>query len=329
MDLPFGHAEEAARAENLKAEAKKRAGARAKAKRKNKPVLSADEKAQKAKELEDLLKKTAAFSDILTGKTRALGRMGTAMDGQSLGEHNLELAKQPKCMVGGEMRDYQLEGLTWMREIAVQGMSGILADEMGLGMSRLPRRYNLLLTFLPGKTVQTISLVASLREQDDFFGPYLIVAPLSTLSNWMDEFEHWTPTIPVVIYHGTPSERTSIWKKKVLPHYKANRADDKFPIVLTSPQIVLRDRLNLAKVAWEFILIVSFLGKLMYANANLTAGRRPLYEKCRCQAVPRAADLPIGDTIPHHGNPTAERDEGAMVTTSLPPAFCLPGLGGI
>lgn len=140
MDQPFGHAEEAARAENLKAEAKKRAAARAKAKRKNKRILSADEKAQKAKELEELLKKTAAFSDILTGKTRALGRMGTAMDGQSLGEHNLELAKQPKCMVGGEMRDYQLEGLTWMREIAVQGMSGILADEMGLGMADLPHR---------------------------------------------------------------------------------------------------------------------------------------------------------------------------------------------
>lgn len=133
LDLPFGHAEESARTENLKAEAKKRAAARAKAKRKNKRVLSAEEKAQKARELEDLLKKTAAFSDILTGKTRALGRMGTAMDGQSLGEHNLELASQPKCMVGGEMRDYQLEGLTWMREIAVQGMSGILADEMGLG----------------------------------------------------------------------------------------------------------------------------------------------------------------------------------------------------
>ena len=148
MDSQFGQAEEAARADNLKAEAKKRAAARAKAKRKNKRVLSAEEKAQKARELEDLLKKTAAFSDILTGKTRALGRMGTAMDGQSLGEHNLELAKQPKCMVGGQMRDYQLEGLTWMREIAVQGMSGILADEMGLGMASPTGLHKLSLTLV-------------------------------------------------------------------------------------------------------------------------------------------------------------------------------------
>jgi ATP-dependent DNA helicase len=36
------------------------------------------------------------------------------------------------------MRDYQLEGLTWMYEICIQGMSGILADEMGLGMFQAP-----------------------------------------------------------------------------------------------------------------------------------------------------------------------------------------------
>lgn len=82
------------------------------------------------------------------------------------------------------------------------------------------------------------------------------MAPLSTLSNWIEEFNRWTPTVPVVIYHGTPSERAAIWKDKVLRHYKNGRPDKKFPIVLTSNQIVLRDRANLAKIGWEFILIV-------------------------------------------------------------------------
>ena len=100
--------------------------------------------------------------------------------------------------------------------------------------------------------------MASLRELDDFYGPFLIVAPLSTLSNWLEEFNRWTPSVPVVIYHGTPSERATIWQNKVLRHYKGGRPDKAFPIVLTSNQIVLRDRLNLAKVGWEFILIVSF-----------------------------------------------------------------------
>lgn len=91
------------------------------------------EREGKARELDELLRKSAAFSDILTKKTQVLGRVGSSLDGQTLGEHSLEMAAQPKCMVGGTMRDYQLEGLTWMFEICSQGMSGILADEMGLG----------------------------------------------------------------------------------------------------------------------------------------------------------------------------------------------------
>lgn len=70
--------------------------------------------------------------------------------------------------------------------------------------------------------------------------------------------------MPVVIYHGTPSERVAIWQNKVLRHYKGGRPDKRFPIVLTSNQIVLRDRLNLAKIAWEFILIVSLCPSILY-----------------------------------------------------------------
>lgn len=120
--------EEKAREENDKAEAKRR-------KKTKKRALSKWEREAKAKDLDQLLAQSAAFSSILTNKTKALGRVGTGLDGKTLGEHDLTMAKQPKCLVNGTMRDYQLEGLTWMYEICIQGMSGILADEMGLGMS--------------------------------------------------------------------------------------------------------------------------------------------------------------------------------------------------
>lgn len=101
--------------------------------RKKKKAETKSEREAKARELDELLQKSAAFSDILTNKTQVLGRVGSSLDGKKLGEHNLQMAAQPKCMVGGTMREYQLEGLTWMYEICSQGMSGILADEMGLG----------------------------------------------------------------------------------------------------------------------------------------------------------------------------------------------------
>ncbi|KAJ6787711.1 hypothetical protein PWT90_08479 [Aphanocladium album] len=228
--------EEQARVANNEAEEKRRQ-ALAKKRRSKKAETKAEREA-KARELDELLMKSAAFSDILTKKTQVLGRVGSSLDGQALGEHDLQMAQQPKCMVGGTMRDYQLEGLTWMYEICSQGMSGILADEMGLG-----------------KTVQTISLIALLREQENYLGPHLIVAPLSTLSNWMDEFQRWTPSIPVIMYHGTPDQRQQIFSKKIMKHLHAGRPTDKFPVVCTSYEIILRDQASLSRINWEFIII--------------------------------------------------------------------------
>ncbi|KXX75847.1 Lymphoid-specific helicase [Madurella mycetomatis] len=223
--------EEKARADNNKNEEKRK-------KKWKKRVLSKGEREAKARDLDQLLAQSAAFSSILTNKTKVLGRVGTGLDGKTLGEHDLTMAKQPKCVVGGTMRDYQLEGLTWMYEICIQGMSGILADEMGLG-----------------KTVQTISLIALLREQENYLGPHLIVGPLSTLSNWIDEFHQWVPSIPVVMYHGTPQQRNEIFKTKIMRHLHGGRPTERFPVVCTSYEMVLKDRAALSKINWEFIII--------------------------------------------------------------------------
>ncbi|KAI1386103.1 SNF2 family N-terminal domain-containing protein [Hypoxylon trugodes] len=225
--------EKKARAENTKAEAKRLA-----ARRKRKVNLTPQERARKAKELDELLRKSKIFSDILTQKTKALGRVGRDFDNQALTDAGLELKQQPKIMSGGTMRDYQLEGLTWMYEICLQGLSGILADEMGLG-----------------KTIQVISLVALLREQESYFGPHLIIAPLSTLSNWQDEFQKWTPTIPFVLYHGTPQERQQIFREKIMRNYNKGRPTQRFPVVCTSYEMVLRDRASLSKIDWAFIVV--------------------------------------------------------------------------
>lgn len=107
-----------------------------------------------------------------------------------------------------------------------------------------------------GKTVQTISLIALLREQENYLGPHLIVAPLSTLSNWINEFQHWTPSIPVIMYHGTPQQRKDLFKNKIQKHLSKGRPTDQFPVVCTSYEIILRDRIDLSKINWEFIIIV-------------------------------------------------------------------------
>lgn len=152
----------------------------------------------------------------------------------TLGAQTTRSANQPGTVSGGVMRNYQLEGLYWLATLYENGLNGILADEMGLG-----------------KTIQTISFLAYLRERGTT-GPFLVVAPLSTLSNWIDEFARWTPSIPVVLYHGSPAQRAEIRSKKLKDEYSA-----KFPVVCTSYEICMNDQKFLSRYGWKFIIIVS------------------------------------------------------------------------
>lgn len=149
-----------------------------------------------------------------------------------IGVQNLRSARQPDLVSGGIMRGYQLEGLEWLTSLYENGLNGILADEMGLG-----------------KTIQTISFLAFLREKGTH-GPFLVAAPLSTTTNWVDEFKRWTPDIPVVLYHGSKQEREEIRKKRL-----RNPGGKDFPVVCTSYEICMNDRKFLAHLGWKFIII--------------------------------------------------------------------------
>lgn len=101
-----------------------------------------------------------------------------------------------------------------------------------------------------GKTLQTIAFLAYLRELG-IPGPFIIVAPLSTLSNWITEFKKFTPTIPVILYHGAAIDRTNLRKKYI----KKNIINDMFPIFVTSYEICMNDRKYLQKIAWKYIVV--------------------------------------------------------------------------
>ena len=52
-----------------------------------------------------------------------------------------------------------------------------------------------------GKTLQTISLFCHLCEVDKNAGPFLVIAPLSTLLNWKREVERFAPGVPVTLLY--------------------------------------------------------------------------------------------------------------------------------
>ena len=52
-----------------------------------------------------------------------------------------------------------------------------------------------------GKTLQTISLFCHLCEVNKDAGPFLVIAPLSTLLNWKREVERFAPGVPVKLLY--------------------------------------------------------------------------------------------------------------------------------
>ncbi|KAF4021418.1 hypothetical protein G4228_013272 [Cervus hanglu yarkandensis] len=75
-------------------------------------------------------------------------------------------------LTGIHLRPYQLQGVNWLAQCFHCQNGCILGDEMGLG-----------------KTCQTIALFIYLAGRLNDEGPFLILCPLSVLSNWKEEME--------------------------------------------------------------------------------------------------------------------------------------------
>jgi len=61
-----------------------------------------------------------------------------------------------------------------------------------------------------GKTLQTISLLGYLHEFRGIKGPHMVVAPKSTLGNWMNEIRRFCPVLRAIKFLGNPDERVRL-----------------------------------------------------------------------------------------------------------------------
>lgn len=140
-----------------------------------------------------------------------------------------EVTQQASNLVGGTLKEYQLKGLQWMISLYNNNLNGILADEMGLG-----------------KTIQTISLITYLIEKKQQPGPFLVIVPLSTLTNWNNEFDKWAPSVAKIVYKGPPNARKQ--------HQQQIRWGQ-FQVLLTTYEFIIKDRPILSKIKWLHMIV--------------------------------------------------------------------------
>nr|XP_031859659.1 uncharacterized protein CI109_004934 [Kwoniella shandongensis]KAA5526731.1 hypothetical protein CI109_004934 [Kwoniella shandongensis] len=164
------------------------------------------------------------------------------MDGEELNFQNPSLGAdsvtitQPKMLMA-QLKEYQLKGLTWLGNLYEQGINGILADEMGLG-----------------KTIQSISLLAYLAEHHNLWGPFLVIAPMSTLHNWQQELARFVPRLKALPYWGSPKDRETlrrIWSRK----NQTFSEESPFHILVTSYQLAVQDEKYLQGMKWQYMIL--------------------------------------------------------------------------
>ncbi|CAI5468403.1 unnamed protein product [Closterium sp. Yama58-4] len=149
-----------------------------------------------------------------------------------------KLEVQPEWLKGGTLRDYQLMGLNFLIHSWMKDTSVILADEMGLG-----------------KTVQSVSMLGFLFHMQQIQGPFLIVVPLSTMSNWERELRRWLPSLNVVLYVGNRASREVVQQYEFWQAGRKGGRQTKFHALLTTYEVVLKDKAVLSPIRWTYLMV--------------------------------------------------------------------------
>ena len=141
-------------------------------------------------------------------------------------------------MLTAQLKEYQLKGLNWLVNLYEQGINGILADEMGLG-----------------KTLQSISVMAYLAEMHNIWGPFLVIAPASTLAqlaagNHQIRADTQSPAVL-----GLPPRIERFSESSGIASISRTLKDSPFHVLVTSYQLVVSDVAYFQKMKWQYMIL--------------------------------------------------------------------------
>lgn len=145
---------------------------------------------------------------------------------------NVKLAtiEQPSAFQG-QLRPYQLKGVSWLAFLKKFGFGACLADDMGTG-----------------KTPTLISLLLhdrAAKQSESQLSPALIVCPMSIVGNWEREIERFAPSLSVMVHHGHERLSGQAFEEEAKKH----------DVVITTYSLALRDKEHLAPIEWEYVVL--------------------------------------------------------------------------
>ncbi|KAJ4482453.1 SNF2 family DNA-dependent ATPase [Lentinula aciculospora] len=210
---------------------------------------------------------------------------------RKLTEDALPTLRQPSLITGATLKPYQLDGLQWMASLHTNGISGILADEMGLGKTLQTIAFSAHLRELgfakPFLIVCPLSVLHNWIDEYTKFAPDIPVcmyhgtpAERSALRREVlriDLFPMKQSKKPEV-FASTPKPRggkarrgrgstrkPAAFKSKIVEKETEEETEEitqeeiqqalKFPVVVTTYEMIIKDRAYLAGYNWGYIVV--------------------------------------------------------------------------
>mmetsp|Transcript_39745 Transcript_39745/g.128643 ORF Transcript_39745/g.128643 Transcript_39745/m.128643 type:complete len:827 (+) Transcript_39745:2-2482(+) len=99
-----------------------------------------------------------------------------------------------------------------------------------------------------GKTLQTISLLAHLKEARGISGPHLVIVPKAVLTNWYRELGRWCPSLRAIKFSGDKAARAECKSE----HLEQSGA---FDVCLTTYETAITEKAALSKLVWRYLII--------------------------------------------------------------------------
>ncbi|KAJ8431608.1 hypothetical protein Cgig2_025650 [Carnegiea gigantea] len=188
-----------------------------------------------------------------------------------------------------------------------------------------------------GQEDYSIGSIAHLKGKG-LDGPSMVIAPLSTLSNWVNEITRFVPSMKAIIYHGDKQRceiRLSHMPKKI---------HSNFPIVVTFYEVDLSDaRKHLRHYKWKYavvdevnlqkqcqrLLSCSACGDLTFLNFWFDDSYlcfsflEPPSENSNCKLLKELKLLPIGNKFLLAGTPLQNNlaEQWLLLSFILPDIF--------
>ena len=96
--------------------------------------------------------------------------------------------------------------------------------------------------------------MAYLAEHHDIRGPFLVIAPASTLHNWQQEIARFVPSLKALPYWGNAKDRMILrkfWNRRQMKYTR----DAPFHVLVTSYQLVVSDERYFQRVKWQYMVL--------------------------------------------------------------------------